>query len=74
MRITVVGAVTLIAVAVIVAWVLRRLAEGGRTRSGDLLAYLLFDGGFAAELIALGRADARAHHEKLCAFFAEPAQ
>lgn len=58
----------------IVAWVLRRLAELGRTRTGDLLAYLLFDGGFAAELIALGGADARAHHEELCAFFAGPAR
>jgi NTE family protein len=55
----------------IVAWVMRRLAEAGTTRSGDLLSYLLFDGGFAAELIARGRADARRRHDELCAFFAE---
>lgn len=42
------------------------LAETGPTRSGDLLAYLLFDGGFASELIALGRADACRLHAELC--------
>ena len=36
----------------------------------DLLSYLLFDGAFAGKLIELGRADARARHEELCAFFA----
>lgn len=49
---------------------IRCLAEAGTTRTGDLLSYLLFDGGFAAELIALGRADARRRHGELCAFFA----
>jgi NTE family protein len=42
----------------IVAQLMRCLAEAGPTHTGDLLSYLLFDGGFAAELIALGRADA----------------
>jgi NTE family protein len=31
----------------------------------------LFDGEFAAQLIELGRADARARHAELCALFAE---
>lgn len=35
----------------------------------DLLSFLLFDREFAGELIALGRSDARARHEELCAFF-----
>ena len=54
----------------IVARLMRRLAEVGATRSGDLLSYVLFDGGFASEVIALGRADARARHAELCEFFA----
>lgn len=52
------------------AWVLRCLAGDEPRRAGDLLSYLLFDGGFAAELIALGRADARARHDELVAFLA----
>lgn len=48
----------------------RRLAERDPVRAGGLLAYLLFDGGFASELIALGRADARAQHVELVALFA----
>ena len=47
----------------------RRLAAGDPERSGDLLSYLLFDGGFAAQLIDLGRADARAHRAELLEFF-----
>jgi NTE family protein len=35
----------------------------------DLLSYMLFDGRFARELIALGRADAQARHDELCDFF-----
>lgn len=46
------------------------LAERDATRSGDLLAYLLFDGAFAAKLIELGRNDAAAHHDDLCDFLA----
>lgn len=44
------------------------LAERDAARSGDLLAYLLFDGAFAAKLIELGRDDAAAHHDELCSF------
>ena len=51
---------------------MRCLAESGPARAGDLLSYLLFDGGYASELIALGRADARARHSELCAFLARP--
>ncbi len=50
--------------------VMRRLAEPDSRNESDLLSYLLFDGAFCAKLIDLGRADARARHEELCAFFA----
>jgi NTE family protein len=46
----------------------RRLAEAEGTAEADLVAHLLFDGRFASELISLGREDARAHHDALCAF------
>lgn len=48
---------------------MRRLAEGDEQREADFLSYLLFDGEFAGRLIEIGRADARARHEELCAFF-----
>jgi NTE family protein len=51
--------------------VLRRLAEGDDSRQADFISYLLFDGEFARQLIELGRADARAKHDELCAFFRE---
>lgn len=44
----------------------RRLAEA---RESDLLSYMLFDGEFARTLIDIGRADARARHDELCALF-----
>jgi NTE family protein len=47
-----------------------RMAEANTETESDLLSYLLFDGNFARQLIELGRADARAKHEELCAFFA----
>ncbi|MGK4003304.1 patatin-like phospholipase family protein [Sorangium sp. So ce1036] len=49
--------------------VMRRLAEGDERREADFLSYLLFDGEFAGRLIEVGRADARARHDELCAFF-----
>jgi NTE family protein len=55
----------------ILARLMRCLAVAGPTRTGDLLSYLMFDGSFAGELIALGRADARRHHAELCEFLAE---
>jgi NTE family protein len=53
----------------ILARALRRIGEWQGEGEADLLSYLVFDGGFAAELIALGRRDAKAHHDELCAFF-----
>jgi NTE family protein len=44
----------------------RRLAEA---QESDLLSYMLFDGEFARTLIEIGRADARARHDELCALF-----
>lgn len=53
---------------------LRQIAAAEGTAEADLVSYLLFDGDFAAELIALGRGDARAHHDALCALFAPHAE
>jgi NTE family protein len=50
---------------------MRRLAEPESRNEADLLSYLLFDGTFAGQLIEVGRTDARARHDELCAFFAE---
>jgi len=47
---------------------LRRIAEG--ETEADLLSYVLFDGPFAAQLIEMGRDDARARHDHLVKFFA----
>jgi len=54
----------------VITSLVRRLGESGAARSGDLLAFLLFDGGFASQLIALGRRDAIAHHDELLELFA----
>lgn len=48
---------------------LRRIAEWEGAGEADLLSYLLFDGPFAARLIELGRRDADARHDELCALF-----
>jgi NTE family protein len=48
---------------------LRRLGERESPDEADLLSYLLFDGEFARQLIEVGREDARARHDELCAFF-----
>ena len=52
---------------------MRRMAEAEGTSQTDLLSYLLFDGDYARELIALGRRDAQRQHEELCTFFSEMA-
>lgn len=49
--------------------VLARMAEKESENEADFLSYVLFDAGFARELIALGRRDARAQHERIVAFF-----
>ena len=41
----------------------------GEAAESDILSYLLFDGVFAERLIAIGREDARARHDELCATF-----
>jgi NTE family protein len=48
---------------------LRRLAGDKEGDEADLLSYLLFDGEFAGELIALGEADARARRDELATLF-----
>jgi len=48
---------------------MRRIADSDSSNEADLLSYLLFDGPFAAQLIELGREDARAQHDRLCEFF-----
>ncbi len=47
---------------------LLRLLDMGEGADADLASYLMFDGTFAKELIDLGRADARAHHDELAEF------
>jgi NTE family protein len=56
----------------LVGRVLRRLGEREADDEADLVSYLLFDGGFADQLIQLGRADARAQREAWVKFFSEP--
>jgi NTE family protein len=48
---------------------IQRLADGEAAHESDLLSYLLFDGDFASELIALGRRDAAAKEDELAALF-----
>ena len=62
----------------LVARLIRHLSDGPEPVSGagnaesDFLSYLLFDGEFARLLIEMGRADARAQHDALCALFSTP--
>jgi NTE family protein len=44
---------------------------GRESTEADWASYLLFDGGFARELIALGRADALAKADEIRAFYGE---
>ena len=50
---------------------MKSLASGEATREADLLSYVLFDGEFAGRLVEIGRADAKRHHDSLCALFEE---
>jgi NTE family protein len=56
-----------------VAAAFARLADVEAAHEADLISYLLFDGDFAGDLMALGHADARAVSESLAALFEEPA-
>ena len=47
---------------------LRRLAGASGASEADLLSYILFDGIYAAELVRMGYADARARHDELARF------
>ena len=49
----------------------RKLVEREARDSADLVSYLLFDGGFAEQLIDLGRRDARARREDFLRFFSD---
>ena len=53
----------------IVGPLIRRIAGAGGEREGDLLSYLLFDGEYAADLVAMGMRDADAMRRKLIDFF-----
>ena len=48
---------------------IERLARGEARHESDLLSYLLFDGNWASDLIALGRRDAAHQEEELVRFF-----
>ncbi len=48
---------------------LRALARVSPEEESDLMSYLLFDGGYASELIALGMRDAAESEEELVRFF-----
>jgi len=48
---------------------IQRLAAGEAAHESDLLSYLLFDGGFASQLIELGRHDASKKEDELAQLF-----
>jgi NTE family protein len=52
-------------------YLVQRASKDGPTREADWASYLLFDGGFARELIDLGRSDALARSDEIRHFFAD---
>jgi NTE family protein len=52
-----------------VARAVRRMAEGEGKKEADMLSYLLFDGWFARDLIAMGQRDAQQQHDQIVTFF-----
>ena len=54
---------------VIARRLIHRLSAGESAHESDLLSYLLFDGGYCAELIELGRKDAASKEDELAALF-----
>lgn len=54
----------------VVGPLIRRIAGAGGEREGDLLSYLLFDGEYASDLVAMGMRDADAMRGKIIDFFA----
>ncbi len=50
---------------------LRFLSLVGSSEESDALSYLLFEPGFVTEMMALGRADARARRDELVEFFSD---
>lgn len=53
---------------------LRYVSDAEQRNEADLISYLLFDGQYCAELIEMGRRDARARENELVAFFEDKAQ
>jgi NTE family protein len=53
-------------------YLIERAARDKLHPEADWASYLLFDGGFAQELIEVGRRDAHDKAEAIRAFFAEP--
>lgn len=50
-------------------WILGKAAAQSATWESDLASYLMFDGGWADALIALGKRDVHARRDEVCAFF-----
>jgi NTE family protein len=55
------------------SWLLARAAVLGTVLESDLESFVLFDGGFAGDLIELGRSDALARRDEIRHFFASSA-